>query len=727
VSATPVRAADLAELDHPVVEPPPPDPTTDRRRWVALGVVLVVWVVVGTALRGVATQYLPKAELTGVQEKLNELSNAISDAKASGAFWVKPFTWTSDVLNWVVDTLIHLFVSDPSRPLQVAQIGWAGVFALLVLLAFWVSGTRIAVISVAFLLVFGFLGFWEESVETLIITSVSVALCALIGIPLGVWMARSSRARTSLTPVLDAMQTMPSFAYLAPLALLFGIGNAGAVVVTLIYALPPLVRLTTHGLRTVSPNTVEATQSLGATSRQLLRQVQLPMARRTIIVGLNQSIMSALSMAIIAVYIGSPGLGVPIARALTALNVGAAFVAGMCVVLMAILLDRATARAAERSEAAARSQADPRLRRLVLAALSVAAVVSVYLSHTKLNWSVFPKSTVGFDLSRGVNDVVDSVTSSIDGVTNWIYDVITTYLLVPLANYLADTPWWLVSGVILALALLLGGAGRAHGARLAGGVALAAGAVAMAGWWAGSEPDLPWLLYWAVVVVLLAVASALGVGGALHPTAMCLVTLFAIGLWNDSMVTLSMTIVATLIVMVFGVVLGVWMGRSRRADAFVRPILDFLQTMPSLVYLIPALALFPAGRFLAIAAAILYAAPVAIKIAADGIRAVTPTTVEAATSIGSSRWQMIRKVQLPMAKGSMVLATNQGLLFVLSMVVIGALVGGGSLGYLVTSGFSQERFAGKGLAAAVAITALGIMLDRITVHAAARYGRAETD
>jgi glycine betaine/proline transport system permease protein len=148
--------------------------------------------------------------------------------------------------------------------------------------------------------------------------------------------------------------------------------------------------------------------------------------------------------------------------------------------------------------------------------------------------------------------------------------------------------------------------------------------------------------------------------------------------------------------------------------------------MPSMIYLIPALALFPPGRFLAIAAAILYASPVAIKIVADGIRGVAPTTVEAALAAGSSRWQVIRKVQLPMTKGSIVLAANQGLIFVLSMVVIGALVGGGALGILVVNGFSQAQLFGKGLAAGIAITALGVMLDRITVHAAARYGRAES-
>ena len=212
----------------------------------------------------------------------------------------------------------------------------------------------------------------------------------------------------------------------------------------------------------------------------------------------------------------------------------------------------------------------------------------------------------------------------------------------------------------------------------------------------------------------------------MYPTTICLVLLFGVGLWQDSMVTLAMTLVATVMVMIFGVIVGVWMGRSRRADAFIRPILDALQTMPPLVYLVPALALFPVGRFLAIVAAVLYAAPVAIKITADGIRGVAVTTVEAAHSLGSSRWQMVSKVQVPMSKGSIVLAANQGLLFVLSMVVIGGLVGGGALGFLVINGFSQREDFGKGLAAGIAITALGIMLDRITVHTAARYGRAES-
>ena len=154
------------------------------------------------------------------------------------------------------------------------------------------------------------------------------------------------------------------------------------------------------------------------------------------------------------------------------------------------------------------------------------------------------------------------------------------------------------------------------------------------------------------------------------------------------MITLTMTLVATVLVMVLAVVLGVGMGRSRRTDTIIRPFLDAFQTIPPFVYLVPALALFGVGRFTAIVAALAYAVPIATKLVADGIRGVSPTTVEAARASGSTTWQMITKVQLPMARESLVLATNQGLLYVLSMVVIGGLVGGGSLGYIVVSGFS---------------------------------------
>jgi glycine betaine/proline transport system permease protein len=190
-------------------------------------------------------------------------------------------------------------------------------------------------------------------------------------------------------------------------------------------------------------------------------------------------------------------------------------------------------------------------------------------------------------------------------------------------------------------------------------------------------------------------------------------------LWHNSMVTLVMTLVGTLLVMVLALVLGVWMARRRRVDLVLRPLLDMGQTIPPFVYLIPALALFGFGRFTAIVAAIVYAAPAAIKLVADGVKSVPAETVEASRSTGCTTWQEITKVQLPMARGSLVLAANQGLLYVLAMVVIGGMVGGGALGYDVVLGFSRFEEWGRSALAGLSIVLLGIMLDRI-FRAAAR-------
>jgi glycine betaine/proline transport system permease protein len=516
-------------------------------------------------------------------------------------------------------------------------------------------------------------------------------------------MARRRAVSNAVTPVLDLMQTMPAFAYLAPLALFFGIGASAAVVCTLIYALPPLVRITEHGIRSVPASTIEAAGSLGVTKGQLLRQVQLPMARRTIVVGINQCTMAALSMATIAAFVNSPGLGKPVVAALQNLDVGGAAVAGLAIVLVAIMLDRTTTAASERSQRNnqgiasvgrpgvvlmtvvleklprwasettrdRRARPTPAFRRALLALLFIPVVIAIYLSRTYLGLADFPAGAdIGDSMADGINTFTNSFVNAVDTFTNAFKNIVTYGLLNPLQSLLGESPWWLMAPVLIAFAYVLGG--------------------------------------WRPAVVTLG----------------CEAVIFGTGLWHDSMVTLTMTLVATVLVMVVAMLLGVWMGRSRRVDTVIRPVLDTFQTIPPFVYLVPALALFSATRFTAIVAALAYAVPIATKLVADGIRGVSPTTVEAARSAGITSRQMITKVQLPMAREALVLATNQGLLYVLSMVVIGGMVGGGSLGYLVVSGFSQSQLFGKGLAAGIAITALGVMLDRIARYAAARYGRA---
>jgi glycine betaine/proline transport system permease protein len=680
-----------------------------RRTGIKLLGILVFWVVAYEIFKGKWTKALGLQDTTELHRKINEARDWVQLEGQDNWFIGGVLGAIGDALSSLVEFFQKL-VSIPAVPRLVPEIGWLGVVAIAAWVTFVFAGLRSTILVTLSLLFFGVVGLWSDSMDTLIITLLSVFICILIGLPVGIWMARSRAASTGVTPVLDLMQTFPPFCYLAPFALFFGIGPATAVILTLIYALPPIVRITEHGIRTVSATTVEAARSMGLTRGQMLRQVQLPMAKRTIVVGINQCMMAALSMATIAGLVNGPGLGKPVLQALQVLNVGAASVAGLAIVVMAIMLDRTTTAASERStgktnigsasgmgvmltgvvlerlprwatEDAGRGQRLPRLtssgRWLLQGLLLIPVIVCVVLSRQQLRLAEFPdvsdtpvlKWISGPELTKRINDFTDWFVGGVDTFTIWLKDHVTQYVIDPLQNLMALSPWWVMALVLLSLAYVLGG--------------------------------------WRPTVI----------------TAVCEGVILWTGLWNDSMVTLSMTVIATALVMLIAVFLGVAMGRSRKADLGIRPFLDAFQVIPPFVYLVPALALFLPGRFTAIMAATAYAVPIATKLVADGIRGVSSTTVEAARSTGSTRWQMISKVQLPMARESVVLATNQGLLYVLSMVVIGGMVGGGSLGYIVVSGFSQDQLFGKGLAAGVAIAALGVMLDRIARYAAARYGR----
>jgi glycine betaine/proline transport system permease protein len=199
-----------------------------------------------------------------------------------------------------------------------------------------------------------------------------------------------------------------------------------------------------------------------------------------------------------------------------------------------------------------------------------------------------------------------------------------------------------------------------------------------------------------------------------------LTAIVVIGLWSDAMATFAQVLMATAFTMIVGVVLGVLAGRSAKVERALKPILDAGQTLPAFVYLVPVLALFGPTRFAAIVCGVFYAAPVVVRVVADGVRGVSRDMVESATAQGSSSWQIIRKVQLPASSKSLMLAVNQGLIFVLAVVVIGGLVGGGGLGYLVLVGQSKPELAGKGLAAGLAIVLLGVVLDRIAQSSARR-------
>ncbi|MEV5106507.1 ABC transporter permease [Streptomyces massasporeus] len=650
----------------------PPAPARRARtvsRSMIVAAILVVWLVLFAVLRGKQTLSLAAADLTDLHRWFNDVNDSIGANRNSNPLFLYFFNEIRLVIDSLV-TFVQELISQPTAGRPVPQIGWLGVVGIVGYVSWAVGNWRVALLAVAGFTFLGLQGLWQESMDTLALTLSAVFVALLFALPLGVWAGLSDRVNRIVTPFLDFMQTMPTFVYLAPLTLFFLIGPASATIATAIYAAPPAIRITAHAIRSVPETTVEAADSMGATRRQALLKVLLPMSKRTVVMGVNQTIMAALAMVTIAALINAPGLGATVVQALQSLDVGTAFNAGLAIVVMAIVLDRVTTAASGRADSA-RGSDSPLLkwRRHLLVAGGVTALVLVYLSHTYLWAAEFPgEGSTGSTIARAATDVTTWAQDNLSGLTNAFRDVLTNGLLNPFQTVLTDSPWWLVGAALVALGTVLGG------------------------WRAGVT------------------------------TAVCVGLLIGTGVWSDAMTTLASTAVATVLVMLLGVVLGVWMGRSALVDRLLRPSLDAAQVMPPFVYLVPFLALFGATRFTAIVAAIVYAAPVAIKIIADGVRAVPGTTVEAAMSTGCNTWQIITKVQLPMSRGALTLATNQGLIYVLSMVVVGGLVGAGALGYDVVAGFSQGQLYGKGLAAGLAIVLLGVMFDRITQAAARRAG-----
>jgi glycine betaine/proline transport system permease protein len=216
------------------------------------------------------------------------------------------------------------------------------IILVLVLIAWRVSGIKLAVSTAVMLVLIGLLGLWSKTMVTLAMVFSSVVFCTIAGIPLGIWAGRSDRFQAFLRPILDAMQTTPAFVYLVPIVMLFSIGNVAGVLATIVFALPPIIRLTALGIRQVHPELVEAALAFGATDRQVLVKVQIPLAMPTIMAGLNQTIMMALSMVVIAALIGAGGLGAPVILGLNTLDIGQATIGGLAIVLIAIILDRIT-------------------------------------------------------------------------------------------------------------------------------------------------------------------------------------------------------------------------------------------------------------------------------------------------------------------------------------------------------------------------------------------------
>jgi glycine betaine/proline transport system permease protein len=582
--------------------------------------------------------------------------------------WIKTtFTWATRGLADLINIPLQLAIGFLAKGYKVSwgeglitlpRFSWVGLCAVAALIGHRFGGVKLALLSGLAFLAIALFRQWDSAMLTLALILVCVPICVVTGLLIGIWGYLNPWInRVVITPLLDLMQTIPTFAYLIPMLLLFGNSPVSALLATGLFATPPMVRATVLGLAKVPQDVKDFADMAGCTRRQKLWRVLVPSAKPSLMLGVNQVIMLALNMVIISSMIGAGGLGYDVLLALRALKVGQAMEAGLAIVILAIVLDRVSqAAAAQRpeQEALARPWHQRHGNLLVILALLLATTLA------GLVLPAFDKvpAEITFTTGPAWKAAVDWVTVNYFDVIEVMRTSFLIYVLNPLRAFFEGLPW-------LGVVLLLGFAGFRLGA-------------------------LP----------LAFIAAALA--------AFCAAT----GFWVQTMATLYLCGVAAFLSALIGIPIGVLASRSNRLEKIVTPVIDTLQTIPSFCFIIPVVMLFRVGDVTALIATVAFAVVPAIRYTNHGIRQVPHELIEAGVAAGCTRKQLFWRVQLPVAMPEIMLGINQTILLSLSMIVICAMIGTRDLGQEVFKALAKAD-AGKGVVAGLAIAFIGIIADRL--------------
>jgi glycine betaine/proline transport system permease protein len=559
------------------------------------------------------------------------------------------------VLNYPLSFTGSLFFSGFND--QIPALPWVSVVGLAAIIGHWAGGWRTALTAALSFLYLALFGVWEASMQTFSLVIVTVPLVFAIGMLLGIWMARSRRVETWLTPLFDMLQSMPPFAYMVPIVVLYGIGNAAAIVATAVFAVPPVARCVALGLKSISGELTEAGLMMGCTPLQLLWKVRMPAARSTLLVGLNQGIMQSLAMIVLASLIGATGLGSELLTSLQSLRLGQALEQGIAIVVIAVALDRISRAYALKAPNHGKRAPHFWQRHPYMITALLFTIVSVLLARSIPMLGLLSESQT-FSTAPWWDAGIEWIT------INW-YDSVQAFrnftllkILIPTRDFFQSTPWVTFVALVALLGYQLGG----------------------------------WRL--ALVTGLLMSFTAVT------------------GLWKETMTTVYMIGSAAVVCIVVGFLIGVIASGSKKLSEVALSLCDFFQTFPSFIYLIPVVMLFRVSDLSAIIAVLLFAVVPMVRYTILGLRNVSPRLLEVITQQGATGWQRLVKVKLPIAMPEIMLGINQVIFMSLFMVAITSLIGTQDLGAEINAARSGNE-TGKALVAGLCIAFLGIVADRL--------------
>jgi glycine betaine/proline transport system permease protein len=611
------------------------------------------------------TSVFPSNWDIGFADPINTFQSWVSRNRDTNFFISNALGPIGDLAKWGYNALLDALNSLPWFLLPIL------VFVIVIRSGNWVSAS----LAAGGLVYAELAGLHKATMETIALSLACVLLCVLIGCPIGIWAGLNARRERKLKPVLDFLQSLPPTIYLAPALLFFGIGAAPAVIATVAFAIAPMIRITALGIRQVPTASVEAGQMFGSTPRQLLWKVRLPQATPTIVTGINQTIMAALSMAVIASLVGAQGLGAEVFQTLSLRSPGRGFLVGLAILAIAVAFDRVTRSLIERPKFPEMSGS--RFWFGLAGGLAVLYVVG----------RLGTVETVPFTFDRGIAEPIDDLVT-------WIRD--------QFGGPLQSINDFVVRDIAINIRDFFGGdtteGARSKGFALAWPVVI--GGVSALAWWLHGQK--------------LAIFAAVG--------------LFAIGLlgtWGPALETLAQLLVALALAIAVAIPLGIYLGTREKLEARLNPIFELFQTMPNLIYAIPFTMIFAVGFFPGILATALYAIPAGVRLAAMAVRRVEPQALEASTIFGATPWQRLMGVRVPMAMSGIMLGINQVIMMSISMVLITGLTGSQGLGYLLVSGLRKPD-TGLALEAGLTLVVMGILLDRLAAGIGNRLSGAKS-